>query len=227
MSNYLINCQRCKTDNPLFQSVCKKCGTIIRNRVPSIDLWKIFGLLIENPKNAFIEIFQSEQKNFATPVLAIALFKIYLFSTLLAGVLNGGRFSLVRFVILFAIAISLILLIGFILKKTLQKKMGALRIKDFYAGVSFSFTPQLIGLFILFGMEFIVFGEQLFTFNPSPFLIKKNFAYLFLILEIGIIIWNVSLTTKFFAFYFKKSVVSIMSALAFIGGIYFVMNIFL
>ena len=227
MSNYLLNCPRCKADNPLFQSVCKKCGTIIRNRVPSIDLWKIFGLLIENPNSAFIEIIQAEQKNFATAVLALALFKVYLLSILLLGVFNEGRFSIVHFIILFAISIVVIISIGFILKKLLRDQLGEFRIKDFYAGISFSFMPQLIGLFILFAMEFIVFGEQLFTFNPSPFLIKKNFAYLFLILELSIIAWNINLTSKLFAFYFKKKIVSIFIALVFVGLIYLSMNIFL
>ncbi|MFA6597660.1 MAG: hypothetical protein WCS69_08050 [Ignavibacteriaceae bacterium] len=190
-------------------------------------MWKIFGLLIENPNGAFIEIFHAEQKNFATMVLALALFKVYLLSTLLLGVFNEGRFSIVHFIILFAISVVVIISVGFILKKLLREQLGEFRIKDFYAGISFSFMPQLIGLFILFAMEFIVFGEQLFTFNPSPFLIKKNFAYLFLILEISIIVWNINLTSKLFAFYFKKKIISIFISLVFIGLIYLSMNIFL
>lgn len=227
ISNYLITCPSCGEKNPLFQSVCEKCGSVIRDRVPSIDFWKILSLLIENPKNAFIEIIQAEQKNFATFVLIASLFKIYILSTVFSGIIYKGRFSLFNFIILSAVSILVIILIGFFLKIIVRKQFGEFRIKDFYAGVSFSFMPQLIGLFILFAMEFIVFGEQLFTFNPSPFLIKKNFAYLFLTLEVGIIIWNISLTSKLFYIYFGKKFIAYFCSLIILGLIYFSMNIFL
>jgi len=213
ISNYLITCPSCGEKNPLFRNVCSKCGSVIRDRVPGIDLWKIIGLLIENPKNAFIEIIQAEQKNFATFVLIASLFKIYILSTIFSGILYKGRFSLFNFIILSAVSILVIILIGFFLKIIVRKQFGEFRIKDFYAGVSFSFMPQLIGLFILFALEFIVFGEQLFTFNPSPFLIKKNFAYLFLTLEVGIIIWNIFLLSKLFFLYTGKKLLSYFSAL--------------
>ncbi len=227
MSNYLITCHSCGESNPLFKSVCKKCGSIIRDRIPSIDLWRTFGLLIENPQKAFIEIIQAEQKNFATFILITALFKIYILSTIVSGIIYEVRFSLFNFSIHCAVSILVIISTGYLLKLIVRKKLGEFHIKDFYAVVSFSFMPQLIGLFIVFAMEFIVFGEQLFTFNPSPFLIKKNFAYLFLVLELGIIIWNISLTSKLFFLYFNKKFLSYFYSLIIIGLIYLSMNIFL
>ncbi|MCK9425875.1 MAG: hypothetical protein M0Q21_07560 [Ignavibacteriaceae bacterium] len=227
MSEYLITCPSCSGKNPLFRSVCSKCGTIIRDRVPSIDFWKILSHLIENPQNAFIEIIQAEQKNFATFVLIASLFKIYILSTIIAGVTSSGRFSLFIFFILSSASILVIILTGFIIKIMVNKQLVEFRIKDYYAGISFSFMPQLIGLFIVFVMEFIVFGEQLFTFNPSPFLIKKNFAYLFLMLEFGIIVWNINLTSKLFYIYFGKIFIVHFYSLIVLGLIYLTMNIFL
>ena len=227
MSNYLITCPSCGEKNPIFRSVCKKCGTVIRDRVPSIDLWKTFGQLIENPENAFIEIIQAEQKNFVTFIWFAALFKIYILSIILSSVISSRRFSLLNFLVLLIFSIFPVILTGLFLKKIVNKKLIEFRLKDYFAGVSFSLMPQLIGLVIVFAMEFIVFGEQLFTFNPSPFLIKKNFAYLFLILEIGIIVWNISLTSKLFFLYFNKKFLSYFYALIVIGLIYLSMNIFL
>ena len=227
MSNYYVKCSRCGINNPLYESVCKNCGSIIRDRITSLDFWNIIGQLIERPKEAIIHIIQAEQKNFATFVLLAGLFKIFLLSSIISGVLSNGNFSILNFLFFSLVCTALIILTAFFLKKMVAGKEAKFRIKDFYAGMAYSFMPQLIGLFILFVMEFIVFGEQLFTFNPSPFLVKENFAYLFSALEIGIVIWNVSLLSKLFSIYFSKKFLSFLTSFLLIGLIYLSTNIFL
>ena len=174
MSSYLGICPNCSEKNPLFRSVCKNCGRTLRDRLPGLDFWKLFVLLIEDPNQAFTQIIQSEQKNFATFMLFASLFKIYLLTTIISGIFSFAQFSLFNFIMFSAGSFVGIILLGFLFKFVFNKKALDFRIKDFYAGISYSFMPQLIGLFVIFTMEFIVFGEQIFTFNPSPFLIKKN-----------------------------------------------------
>jgi len=146
----------------------------MRDRVPSLDFWKTLSQLIENPKNAFVQIVQSEQKNFASFVLIASLLKIYILLTILTGIVYSFSFSLAKFFAHSSFTILGILVLGFLFKFLLKKKLGTIRIRDFYMGISYSLMPQFAGLFFLFALEFIVFGEQIFTFNPSPFLIKPK-----------------------------------------------------
>jgi len=225
-SPYVITCASCGNRNPIYRNICKQCGAIIRDRVPSIDLWRSFGQLIENPIMAFTQVLQAEQKNFATLVLVAALFKIYLISVIISEIYSIGVFSLFHFFVHTLVSIAIIVLIGYFLKFIFKKYLLEFRIKDFYAGIAYSFMPQLLGLTILFVLEFVVFGEQLFTFNPSPFLIRKNFAYLFSAMEIGVVIWNISLTSKVVWIYTGRKKSSFMFAIFFLGLIYLLMNIF-
>ncbi len=229
MSDYFVSCSHCAKENPLFLSVCKNCGSITRDRIPNIDFWKILGLLIENPKVALIQIIQAEQKNFTIFVLCASLFKIFLVGSLVSGVVFERSFSISSFLYFFLSVVTLILIGGLVLKRIMLKGRGKsdFRMKDFFATLIYSFSPQLFGLFIIFILEFIVFGEQLFTFNPSPFLIKKNFAYLFLILELGITFWNIYLTKIFFSIYINKKSTPFFASLILIGLIYFLSIIFL
>lgn len=229
MSDYFVSCSHCAKENPLFLSVCKNCGSITRDRIPNIDFWKILGLLIENPKVALIQIIQAEQKNFTIFVLGASLFKIFLIGSLVSGVVFERSFSIPSFGYFFISTVILILIGGFLFKRMVLRGRGKsdFRIIDFFAALIYSFNPQLFGLFLIFVLEFIVFGEQLFTFNPSPFLIKKNFAYLFLILELGITFWNIYLTKIFFSIYINKKFTPFFASLILIGLIYFLSIIFL
>jgi len=229
MSDYFVSCSRCGRKNPLFQSVCQSCGSITRDRIPNIDFWKILGRLIENPKSALVEIIQAEQKNFTLFVLCASLFKIFLLGSLVAGVLIGKGFSIPSFILFSTSVVILIFIFGHIVKRMIVgvKERGIFRIKDFFAAILYSFSPQLFGLFLIFVLEFIVFGEQLFTFNPSPFLIKKNFAYLFLTLEFGITLWNLYLTKIFFSIYTDKKLPQYLASIILIGLIYLLTIIFL
>lgn len=229
MPDYFVSCPHCAKENPLFLSTCKNCGSITRDRIPNIDFWKIVGLLIENPGSALVQIIQAEQKNFTLFVLGASLFKIFLIGSLISGVVLGKSFSVPSFGYFLISVVLLILIVGFLFKRAVLKGRGKVdfRMKDFFSALTYSFVPELFGLFIIFVLEFIVFGEQLFTFNPSPFLIKKNFAYLFLFLELGITLWNIYFTKIFFSIYTSRKFTAFFTSFTVIGLIYFFSIIFL
>jgi hypothetical protein len=58
---------------------------------------------------------------------------------------------------------------------------------------SFAFTPQILGLIILTPVEFALFGEYWFTFNPSPFIIKPIAAYTLIGIEGIMCLWSCAL----------------------------------
>jgi hypothetical protein len=73
-----------------------------------------------------------------------------------------------------------------------------LRFKDSLSLIIYSQIPLIFGLIILFTLELVIFGDYLFSINPTPFTIKGDIAYLFFILEWGTIIWSVFLLLKAF-----------------------------
>jgi hypothetical protein len=93
----------------------------------------------------------------------------------------------------------------------------ASRFKDTFSIIIYSQLPLVFGLVILFMLEVVIYGDYLFSLNPNPFVIKGIITYLFLFLEIGIIIWSIFLVYK--AFYTQSQV--IQSSL--IGTIVFVL----
>jgi hypothetical protein len=90
-----------------------------------------------------------------------------------------------------------------------------LRFKDTFAIIIYSQIPYLFGLVILFTLELVLFGDYLFSKNPTPFIIKGFLAYLFLILEVGIIIWSIFLIIKAFLTQSQKKLFSIFTAITF------------
>jgi hypothetical protein len=67
------------------------------------------------------------------------------------------------------------------------------RIKDNFAIIIYSLTPHAFAAIILFPFELILFGEYLFSTNPSPFAVKEITAYMMLGLESLVVLWSIFL----------------------------------
>ncbi len=186
--NFLI-CKKCNSNNPLFLLNCESCNNLLRNRIPNIDLWNIIRRLIDEPVNAFQTIIQADKKNFSFLFVFFFAIKMYFLSIIvqsLLGIQKEMNFLAIFIYILIVFVIWFI--ISFIIKYSLLKKVKT-RIKDSFAVISFSALPMVISLFILTLLEFAVYGESLFSGNPSPFIAKQTIAYLFSILEVFLILW--------------------------------------
>jgi hypothetical protein len=53
--------------------------------------------------------------------------------------------------------------------------------------------PYSFAAIILFPVELIIFGNYLFSVNPSPFIIKSFFAWVLISIEVLLILWSVFL----------------------------------
>jgi hypothetical protein len=95
---------------------------------------------------------------------------------------------------------TLLYFLSFSFLYTLVGKLNEIfiRFKDTFALIIYSQIPFIFGLIILFTLELVIFGDYLFSINPTPFTIKGPIAYLFLIVETGIIIWSIFLVFKAF-----------------------------
>ena len=215
-----VKCPNCNTENPFFNSVCSSCGNYLRDRVYNLDLWSTISSLIETPTKAFQRIIFSEHKNFIFFILLFISLK-YVINVRFISMLSMGEFSSTiglqySYLIVLGITLIYFLMYSYIYSLVGKKKDIALRFKDTLAIVIYSQIPFLFGLILLFTLELVLFGDYLFSKNPTPFIIKGFLAYLFLALECLTVIWSIFLAIKAFLAQSTQKLFGILSSVVFI-----------
>jgi hypothetical protein len=176
--------------------------------------------LIESPSKAFRTIIFSEHKNFIFFIIFFAAIK-YLINARFIAMMSKGDFQStigLEYSYLIVIGITIIFFILFSLVHRLSGKLNEIniRFKDTLALILYSQIPLLLGLFVLFPLELVIFGDYLFSLNPTPFVIKGSIAYFFLIVEISLILWSTFLIFKAFISQSQQPVFGIASASVFV-----------
>lgn len=215
-----VTCPNCNFVNPFYNSVCSGCKFYLRDRIYNIDLWTVISSLIENPTKAFRTIIFSEHKNFILFILFFVTIK-YLINARFIAMVSIGEFQSTiglqySYLIVLGIIVIYFLLFSFVYRLLGNLNDLKIRFKDNLALIIYSQIPVLFGLFILFPLELVIFGDYLFTLNPTPFVIKGNIAYFFLVLEIGLILWSIFLVIKSFITQTQQILFSIASASVFV-----------
>ncbi len=224
MKNTIV-CQNCKAENPYFKYICKQCESYLQDRIFNIDLWQILGKLIESPVEGFRVIVRAEHKNFILLITVLASVKILIDAMFISVFVSKNENAYHNFYIhlLFAAGLFILFVLIFsILLFFINKMFGiTTRIRDNYSIFTYSFFPYVFGLILLFPIELILFGSYLFSFNPSPFIIKGSLAYALTAFEALVLLW--SLVLSIFAMYAQtKSVIyAATTAIIFNGSLYF------
>jgi len=195
-----VTCPNCNSKNPYYNSVCSSCKYYIRDRIYNIDFWTVISSLIENPSKAFRTIIFSEHKNFTLFIILFASLKYVINARFIAMISKGEFQSSVglqySYLIVLGVVVSFFLLFTLVYNIFGKYNKIFIRFKDTFAIIVFSQIPLLLGLFILFPLELVILGDYLFSLNPTPFVIKGNIAYFFLVIEISLILWSIYLITK-------------------------------
>jgi len=95
--------------------------------------------------------------------------------------------------IILGILIIEVISISFIIKIVTGLFGLRTRLKDNFSILIYSLTPHALAICILFPIELVVFGTQLFSTNPSPFVLKETIAYIIFGIEGIIILWAIFL----------------------------------
>lgn len=214
-----VKCPNCNTENPFYNSNCSQCRNYLRDKVYNLDLWSIISLIIESPSQAFKKIIYSEHKNFILFIVLLVSIK-HLINTRFISMFSLGSFKTsielyFSYLILLVVIIIFFLIISFLFVRVGASLNSSLRYKDTLSLIIYSQIPYLFGLVILFTLELIIFGDYLFSINPSPFVIKSTLAYLFAGLELALIIWSGFLLTKAFIVQTHQKLFSILSVIVF------------
>lgn len=219
-------CKNCGTENPFYSTACQNCKSYLRGKIFNIDLGFILARIIDSPLNAFKQIILSEHKNFLSFFILISAFKFFLDSRFLSLAFNKGEGSWNIFILNFLITAGAITIFVFLFSlalKHLNKIFGLeTRIKDYFALIEYSFIPHIFALLILLPIEFIVFGGNLFSNNPSPFVLKSTVATILLIFEGLIILWSIFLNVLAFLSQTKNIENAIVTSLIFNIGLYYI-----
>jgi hypothetical protein len=224
MKNIVV-CKNCQAENPFYSLICKTCKGFLRERIFNIDFWKVLALLIESPVKGFKTIIYSEHKNFIFFILLLAAGKFtidLIFFSVLFNFYHAViivNFPVIYIIVL--IALSLLTLAFSFLLFYIGKPTGIeTRKRDNFSILTYSFVPHVFSLFILFPIEIIIFGGNLFSTNPSPFVLKPGIAYTLLIIELLIILWGMFLTAAAVYTQLKNIIVSVFVSAAFTAAIF-------
>jgi hypothetical protein len=200
--NNSISCPNCSAENPTYAYICNNCNSFLRERVFNIDLWNVIGLLIENPKKAMELIVFSEHKNFISILLIFISIKLLInarfISLISLGNFNPSTSLYLSYLIILGILLVYLVLFAFCLTSINKSLQITTRLQDNFALLTYSLLPNVFGIIFLFIIELVVFGEYLFSINPTPFVIKGFIAYVFVGAEILLIVWSVVLSFKAF-----------------------------
>lgn len=213
----IVNCKNCNEENPYYYLNCKKCSAVLRERVVNIDLWKTLLDIIEKPVSTFKNIVFAQHKNFQIPVFLFSLIKLFV-SLIFISVITIQNKDVTKNIfeyygILGVSVLSIIVVLSFVLKYTAQGFGISTRIKDNISILVFSFIPYVYGAILLFPIEVIVFGKELFSFTPSPYELKPLLAYVLTGFEILLIVWAIILNITSIYAQTKSKLFSIISAL--------------
>lgn len=223
MKNSIV-CPGCAAENPSYVYICKNCNSYLRERVNNIDLWKVIGLLIENPKKAFQVIVYSEHKNFITFIILIVAVKLLVNARFLS-MLSLGDFIpstglFLSYLIILPATALYILLYSFVITKLNNNLDIKTRFMDNLSVLVYSLTPYVIGIVFLIIIEIAVFGGYLFSVNPTPFIVKGFIAYMFTGAEILLVLWTIFLSFVALKVQTNSTLNSILYTIGFHGILY-------
>lgn len=212
-------CNSCGAENPSYQLTCISCKSYLRERIVNLDLWDLLGLMLHSPSEAFRLVINAEHKNFIFFILLFVSIKftinsafLFLYTHTIDPALNN--FFLNALILFFALSV-LLFLFSFAAKFIYFYGGWAVRMRDTFSVLTYSFVPHIYALAFLFVIELIVFGGIIFSRNPSPFLFKSTLAYTLAAFEALIVLWSVLLSFIGLTALLKNKLNAIISGLIF------------
>jgi hypothetical protein len=216
MKNVMV-CNSCHQENPFHALNCSKCRAFLRPRISNIDLWQTIWRILESPVKTTESIIQSDHKNFVILLLFLCCVKFSFAKSMVFNSLKGGGVLIETFSsgILNGGLIFVLYLFLFSLLMTLMNNLNGIRtrFRDNLAIYSYSFIPLLLGMLVLVPINFALFGEYWFTFNPSPFIIKPAAATLLIIIDAILFLWSIGIVMTSTYAQSRNKVYSILSGL--------------
>ncbi len=193
----MIYCSVCAHANDDLDSICASCGSFIQDRIPNLDFFVTFWLLVESPTDAFTTIVRAEHKNY---VLVLMFFLgIALAFSLLWVRHAGNEFDNLIYLILLGCVLGVLLaypsgMSSVCVLHLLVKLFGGKgSIQNTYAVFGWALIPIMATVCIVLPIELASIGLRLFSTNPSPWDVKPIVYFVLLTIDAIAVIWSVNL----------------------------------
>lgn len=225
MKNVIV-CSNCNSENSFYKLNCSSCGALLRGKTVNIDLWSTIWKIFESPRKAFETIIFSEHKNFAVFILFLVSVKIFIntlsFGNLLKINASGSINGVLQMVLVIIVLLIYFNLFSIIAKGILELAGIETRFRDNISILTFSLVPYLIGLTILFPVEYALFGSHWLMFNPSPLMLKGTAAMVLFGIEGLLVLWGVFLSIRAMYVQSRSILFAVAIGMLFNAGTYLV-----
>ncbi|HTX19687.1 MAG TPA: Yip1 family protein [Bacteroidota bacterium] len=193
----MISCSVCAHSNDDLETVCASCGSFIQDRIPNLDFFATFWLLVESPRDGFHRIIRAEHKNY---VLVLMFFLgIALSFTLLWARHAGNEFDNLIYLVLLGCFIGGVVglpwgIVTVVLLHLLARIFGGkARIRNTYAVLGWALSPIMATVCIVLPIELGAVGLRLFSTDPSPWVIKPLVYAVLLTMDSIALLWSLNL----------------------------------
>lgn len=210
-----IECPVCHTQNSYLAATCASCGAFIQDRVPKIDLFETAYRLLEHPRKTFLYIARSEQKNYVYTLYAFAGYALVAIIFVIAHVGNLNTnfiFTFAAFILvgppIGIILLTLTSLVAWGMNILLWHTKISFRISS--AFLAFSLVPIVFTIFFVLPIELAIFGNILFSNNPTPQFYKPEVFYLLASIDGIATLWTIFLFIRSFHSVYSISFIKIL-----------------
>ncbi|GMU84825.1 MAG: hypothetical protein AMXMBFR48_00670 [Ignavibacteriales bacterium] len=218
LPHYFLQCSTCNTQNELFRLNCSKCGSVLDNRYPNLDLWTTIARLIDSPTIAFKGIIRAEHKNFVVFLLLFLAVRFISYGEFWSAFVIGNSIPLLHGLFVIPLYLAAVFAVYLILKKLLSRSQSEVRYTDVLAGSVYSALPIYFSGTFLFLLEYIFFGKYMFMSNPNAFMINDIIAWMFVGMETLLFLYYLILLNTFFRIFLKNIIITGLLSL-FLAGL--------
>lgn len=208
-----LKCSVCSFDNFILDYKCINCGTIIREKVTSINLGDLLKDLLFNVDFAIKRVLYAEHKTYLFVILLVSALKFTILTLINISFIDlDTRFQSSIFVTsIFVFWCLYFLIISFLFGKFFQFITRIkLKFKTTLTLILFPLTYFSISIFLFFPVELMLFGKYLFSNNPSIFEINFSKALAIIILESVVLLYSLFLLFKSLVFILHKNLLSFL-----------------
>lgn len=196
-----MRCAVCGADNSELALRCAACGAYVRDRVPALNLFATLWAVIESPREAFLRVARSEQKNYAVGIFG-ATGPLFLAGAAAAA---GAGDTDLHFGLLFLgvflagppLGMLLWTAATYVLRLLLPE--GALpkaRFRALMPLVAYALFPAALSALVLLPVQLGIFGRYLFSANPYPWMLQPAAFWILLGLEGAFLLWSAALLVR-------------------------------
>jgi hypothetical protein len=194
MQNKSNICPNCGSENNRYAIVCISCKAYLQNRVVNLDLFHTIWKMIENPGEAFRLVRLAEHKNYV--MLLFILCGINFAFILMSAYKLGDSLGNILYIVIACILLGSVAGMAggtflSVFHMVISKLFGEnASFKTSLGVLGYASIPSTISLVMIIPIKLALFGIYLFTFNPSPAVIKPLPYFILTSIDFLMVIWN-------------------------------------